>query len=121
MLAGADLASTVSGLAGTAGAPAFVVSANTFPNATALDAAGGPVIDVELAGFAGPALKPIVLGQVRQLRRLLQKAAVPSAELAEDAHRRVRVLVVVRQRLEMRPERGHNVLDVRLHDGVQIV
>ena len=57
---------------------------------------------------------------VRQHRRLLQKAPVPPAQLAENPHRRVRVLVVaVRQRLQMRPQRRHNVLDVRLHDRIQ--
>ena len=57
--------------------------------------------------------------RVREARRKLQKAAVAPAQLAEDAHRRVRVLVAVRQRLEVRPQRGHNVLDVRLHDRIE--
>ncbi|MCL9761815.1 dihydroorotate dehydrogenase [Frankia sp. AiPa1] len=51
--------------------PRFVTAVNTFPNALAVDAAHRPVLDVGLAGMSGPALKPIALGQVRQLRRLL--------------------------------------------------
>ncbi|MCM3883795.1 dihydroorotate dehydrogenase [Frankia sp. R82] len=51
--------------------PSFVTAVNTFPNALAVDAAHRPVLTVELAGLSGPALKPIGLGQVRQLRRLL--------------------------------------------------
>nr|WP_101833126.1 dihydroorotate dehydrogenase [Frankia canadensis] len=58
------------GLVGSAG-PRFVTAVNTFPNALVLDAGHRPVIDVELAGLSGPALRPIGLGQVRQLRRLL--------------------------------------------------
>lgn len=53
------------------GGPRYVCSTNTFPNALAFDEAGRPVIGVELAGLAGPALRPVALGQVRQLRRLL--------------------------------------------------
>ncbi|MBX6389070.1 MAG: dihydroorotate dehydrogenase, partial [Frankia sp.] len=54
------------------GGPRYVVAVNTFPNALAYDTDGRrPAIDVELAGMAGPALRPIALGQVRQLRRLL--------------------------------------------------
>ena len=51
--------------------PSYVCTSNTFPNGLAFDDAGRPVIGVELAGLAGPALRPIALGQVRQLRRLL--------------------------------------------------
>ncbi|MDT3446011.1 MULTISPECIES: dihydroorotate dehydrogenase [unclassified Pseudofrankia] len=53
------------------GGPRYVCSTNTFPNALAFDGAGRPVIGVELAGLAGPALRPVALGQVRQLRQLL--------------------------------------------------
>lgn len=50
-----------------------VTTMNTFPNAFAF-ADGGrekPLISVGLAGLAGPALKPVGLGQVKQLRALL--------------------------------------------------
>jgi dihydroorotate dehydrogenase (fumarate) len=75
----AGLAGTLGSLAaGTAGAagpgsggPRYVCSTNTFPNALAYDDAGRPVIGVGLAGLAGPALRPIALGQVRQLRQSL--------------------------------------------------
>jgi dihydroorotate dehydrogenase (fumarate) len=53
------------------GGPAFVTTANTFPNAAAFDEGGRPVIDVGLAGLGGAALKPVGLGQVCQLRSLL--------------------------------------------------
>jgi dihydroorotate dehydrogenase len=49
----------------------FVVSCNTFPNGLALRADGRSAIDVEYGGVSGAAMKPIALGQVRQLRRLL--------------------------------------------------
>lgn len=51
-----------------------VTAVNTFPNAFGLSGAK-PVITPGggLAGFAGPAMKPIGLGQVRQLRGLLPK------------------------------------------------
>ncbi|MDO8689551.1 MAG: hypothetical protein Q7R39_06000, partial [Dehalococcoidia bacterium] len=50
-----------------------VTTTNTFPNAFAYDDAGQPMISPGggLAGLGGPALKPIGLGQVRQLRSLL--------------------------------------------------
>ncbi len=50
-----------------------VTAVNTFPNAFAFSANGKPQITPAngLAGLAGPALKPIGLGQVRQLRALL--------------------------------------------------
>jgi len=67
----AELAEALAALAGTAAAPAYVASANTFPNALAFDERGRSVTDVELAGLSGPALRPIALGQVRQLRALL--------------------------------------------------
>jgi dihydroorotate dehydrogenase (fumarate) len=67
----ADLAAVLADLAASPGGPRYVASSNTFPNGFALDPTGRPVIDVELAGLAGPALRPIALGQVRQLRRLL--------------------------------------------------
>ena len=49
----------------------YVATANTFPNALVLSEAGKPVIDVGLAGMSGAAMKPVGLGQVKQLRRLL--------------------------------------------------
>ncbi|KLL10699.1 dihydroorotate oxidase [Protofrankia coriariae] len=67
----AALADLVARLSGTPRGPRFVCAVNTFPNAFALDEANRPVIDVELAGLAGAALRPVALGQVRQLRRLL--------------------------------------------------
>ncbi|ONH22275.1 dihydroorotate dehydrogenase [Pseudofrankia asymbiotica] len=73
----ADGTGTTSGAGATSGngagrgGPRYVCSANTFPNALAFDDAGRPVIGVGLAGLAGPALRPVALGQVRQLRRLL--------------------------------------------------
>nr|MDT0665795.1 hypothetical protein [Micromonospora sp. DSM 115978] len=51
--------------------PAFVTAVNTFPNATAFDSDGRSALDVGLAGFAGPAFKPIGLGQVQQVVALL--------------------------------------------------
>lgn len=50
-----------------------VTTSNTFPNALCLDEQGKPRIATAngLAGLAGPALKPIALGQIRQLRQLL--------------------------------------------------
>ncbi|MBI1960761.1 MAG: tRNA-dihydrouridine synthase [Candidatus Liptonbacteria bacterium] len=50
-----------------------VTAVNTFPNAFAFDESGKPRITPAggLAGLAGPAMKPIGLGQVRQLRALL--------------------------------------------------
>ena len=50
-----------------------VTTANTFPNAFAFDEQMEPRITPGegLAGFAGPAMKPIALGQVRQLYKLL--------------------------------------------------
>jgi dihydroorotate dehydrogenase (fumarate) len=56
------------------GGPAFVTAVNTFANAVAFDHDGRPVVDVGLAGFGGPSLKPIGLGQVRQLRAVLPEA-----------------------------------------------
>ncbi len=49
----------------------FVVSCNTFPNGLALRPDGRSAIDVEYGGVSGAAMRPIALGQVRQLRRLL--------------------------------------------------
>lgn len=49
----------------------FVVSCNTFPNGLALRGDGRPAIDVGLGGVSGAAMKPVVLGQVAQLRALL--------------------------------------------------
>jgi dihydroorotate dehydrogenase (fumarate) len=70
----AGLAETIGKVATAAGpdaGPRYVCSSNTFPNALAYDHAGRAVIGVELAGLAGPALRPVALGQVRQLRQLL--------------------------------------------------
>jgi dihydroorotate dehydrogenase (fumarate) len=49
----------------------FVTASNTFPNAIALDAGGRPRIGTVYAGMSGPALKPIAMGQVKQLRSTL--------------------------------------------------
>ncbi|WP_131744912.1 dihydroorotate dehydrogenase [Frankia sp. Cppng1_Ct_nod] len=67
----AELATLVRALAGAPHGPRFVCAVNTFPNAFALTEANRPVIDVELAGLGGAALKPVALGQVRQLRLML--------------------------------------------------
>lgn len=49
-----------------------VTSSNTFPNAFAFNGTRPAITFGEgLAGFAGPAMKSIALGQVRQLRNLL--------------------------------------------------
>lgn len=50
-----------------------VVSINTFPNALSFDPKGKPTISPAdgLSGLAGQALKPIALGQIKQLRALL--------------------------------------------------
>jgi dihydroorotate dehydrogenase (fumarate) len=66
-----ELAAALGERAGQPAGPRFVTAVNTFPNAYVVDADHRPVIDVELAGLSGPALKPVGLGQVRQLRRLL--------------------------------------------------
>jgi dihydroorotate dehydrogenase (fumarate) len=67
----AGLAEVLAQAVATGGGPRYVCTSNTFPNALAFDDAGRAVIGVELAGLAGPALRPVALGQVRQLRRLL--------------------------------------------------
>ena len=67
----AELAELVGRLAGEGGGPRFVTAVNTFPNALVVDEANRPVIETGLAGLSGPALKPVGLGQVCQLRRLL--------------------------------------------------
>lgn len=50
-----------------------VTTSNTFPNALAYDERGKTLITPAdgLAGLGGPALKPIALGQVKQLRDIL--------------------------------------------------
>ncbi len=50
-----------------------VTTANTFPNVYAVDEKGKPRISPAegLAGFAGRAYKPLALGQVRQIKPLL--------------------------------------------------
>ncbi len=67
----AELAGVLGARAGQPAGPRFVTAVNTFPNAYVGDADHRPVVEVELAGLSGPALKPVGLGQVRQLRRLL--------------------------------------------------
>lgn len=49
----------------------FVTTSNTFPNGIAFDGNGKSVIGVGYGGLSGAALKPIALGQVKQLRDLL--------------------------------------------------
>lgn len=49
----------------------FVTATNAFPNAMSLDDDGQPRMTMELGGLGGPAMKPIGLGQVRQLRAVL--------------------------------------------------
>ena len=51
----------------------MVTTINTFPNAFSYDERGKPRITPGggLAGFGGPAIKPIGLGQVKQLRGML--------------------------------------------------
>ena len=51
-----------------------VTTSNTLPNAFAYTDDGKPAIQsvTELGGMGGPALKPIALGQVKQLRGLLR-------------------------------------------------
>lgn len=59
---------------GAAGVAKAVTAVNTFPNAFGYNGAKPRITPGDgLAGFAGPAMKPIGLGQVRQLRGLLPK------------------------------------------------
>ncbi|MEK7090702.1 MAG: tRNA-dihydrouridine synthase [Patescibacteria group bacterium] len=52
--------------------PKAVTAVNTFPNAFSYNGAKPRITPGDgLAGLAGPALKPIGLGQIRQLQRLL--------------------------------------------------
>jgi dihydroorotate dehydrogenase (fumarate) len=67
----AGLAAVLATAAAAGRGPRYVCTSNTFPNGLAFDDAGRPVIGVELAGLAGAALRPVALGQVHQLRRLL--------------------------------------------------
>ncbi|SQE00570.1 Dihydroorotate oxidase [Parafrankia sp. Ea1.12] len=67
----ADLAALLGRRSEADGGPRFVTAVNTFPNALVLDDRRRPVLDVALAGLSGAALKPVGLGQVRQLRALL--------------------------------------------------
>jgi len=55
-----------------------VVTSNTFPNGYMGDGEGNPRIEFAngLAGLAGPAMKPIALGQVLQLRGLLMSMGI---------------------------------------------
>ncbi|WP_076825393.1 MULTISPECIES: dihydroorotate dehydrogenase [unclassified Frankia] len=66
-----ELAGLLARRSGVSGGPSFVTAINTFPNALVLDDRLRPVLDVGLAGLSGAALKPVGLGQVRQLRQLL--------------------------------------------------
>lgn len=67
---------------------AAVVTSNTFSNGY-YSQDGEPVISVELAGVSGRSLLPIVLGQVRQFRKLLPESiaviGVGGIESASDA------------------------------------
>ena len=49
----------------------FITATNAFPNALAVDHDGKACIDMELGGLGGPAIKPIALGHIKQLRKLL--------------------------------------------------
>jgi dihydroorotate dehydrogenase (fumarate) len=49
----------------------YVTASNTFPNAMAVDPTGAPMIGVGFGGLSGAAMKPVGLGQVRQLRHAL--------------------------------------------------
>lgn len=53
-----------------------------------------------------------------ELRRA-EALAVPTADLAEDPHRRVRVLVVERQRAEELPQADHDLVDDRREERVE--
>jgi dihydroorotate dehydrogenase len=55
-----------------------IFTSNTFPNACAFNDDGTPVITPGggLAGYAGPGFLPIGLGQVMQLRKLLQETEI---------------------------------------------
>jgi dihydroorotate dehydrogenase (fumarate) len=69
-----------------------VTTTNTFPNAFAFAGKdrARPLISVGLAGLAGPAMKPIGLGQVKQLRALLpehiQIMGVGGIVTGDDVH-----------------------------------
>lgn len=56
---------------------------------------------------------------VGQSRRVLEQFAIASAHLAENAHGGMRVLMVMRQRLEMLPQCCHYVLRVGSHDRIE--
>lgn len=62
----AEVAEAISGLP-----ICYVAASNTFPNSLTVDGAGKSVIDVGLAGLSGIAMKPVGLGQVKQLHQLL--------------------------------------------------
>lgn len=55
-----------------------ITASNTFPNALSFNEQGEPTINPGggLAGMAGAAMKPINLGQVNQLRRILPEMAL---------------------------------------------
>ena len=52
----------------------FITATNAFPNALIVDHDGKPRIDMELGGLGGHAIKPIVLGHIKQLRKLLPES-----------------------------------------------
>lgn len=67
----AELAAIIARRAAEPGGPRFVTAVNTFPNALVMDSSHRPVVNMGLAGLSGAALRPVGLGQVRQLRGLL--------------------------------------------------
>lgn len=67
------LLENIAGLLGNWRIIKFITVCNTFPNGFALDEKGKPVITFGdgYGGLSGPVLKPIALGQVKQLRAIL--------------------------------------------------
>jgi len=65
-----QLSATAKFLSGWKSCVQFVTTSNTYPNGYAVNAAGQPHVSVGvgLAGLGGQALKPIALGQLRQLK-----------------------------------------------------
>jgi dihydroorotate dehydrogenase (fumarate) len=91
-----------------------VVSMNTVPNACLFNDKGRPIITVGqgLAGLSGPAIKPIAIGQVIQLRSLLPEnidivyaGGVTHGKDILDAHRAgVKVAQITSYLLQFAPE-----------------